>query len=84
MATREKTHAAPWEIYRCEGLLLGKKVISVVVGVIIGTHYYKKGRAALWVAPTLQLRPQGYDARELRRSIVRLPPAPSFPFPLRA
>jgi hypothetical protein len=42
-ATRKKTCAAPWEIYRCEGLLLGKKVILVVVGAIIGTHYYKKG-----------------------------------------
>jgi hypothetical protein len=58
MATREKTRAAPWEIYRYEGLLLGKKVISVVVGTIIGTHYYKKGRPPFWLPPHCSCDPK--------------------------
>jgi hypothetical protein len=53
----EKDAPAPWEIYRCEGLLLGKSVISVVVGAIIRTHYYKKGGRPLG-CPTLRLRPK--------------------------
>jgi hypothetical protein len=57
MATRKKTCAALCQNYRCEGLLLGKKVTSVVVGAIIGTRYYKKGGRPLG-CPTQRLQPK--------------------------
>jgi hypothetical protein len=62
---------------------VGKKVILVVAGAIIGTHYYIKGGRPLEY-PTQRLQPRAYDARELRRPTVRLAPAPLLLLLLRA
>jgi hypothetical protein len=54
----EKRRALPSaKITIVRGLLLGKKVISVVVGAIIRTHYYKKGGRPLG-CPTRRLQPK--------------------------